>query len=146
MTGERWTRNSPPEPGDFRHWFGTIVHHADLDPNGHANNTVFSVWFDDGRYQLIVDRLHPVMRPGRYLALATSRIEFWSEVRFGDTPRIGTQLDRIGTSSFAMRQAIFVGERVAAVSETVTVMADGTTRRAATLDPAELRALEELGD
>ncbi|GJD49740.1 hypothetical protein OPKNFCMD_2473 [Methylobacterium crusticola] len=128
----------------FPHWRPAIVRHADLDPNGHVTNSVYTAWLDDGRYALLTQALRPLIAPGDVLALASVTVDFAQEVGFADAPEIGTAVLRLGTSAIVMGQGVFVGAACAATAHSVTVVMDGRTRRARPLRPGERDALEGL--
>ena len=132
--------SSMPLP-DYPMWQGAIVRHADLDPNDHVTNSVICSWFDDGRYVLLRRHLRPVVEASDYFALVMLEMHFLQEVRMFDEPRVGTAITRIGRSSIAMQQHLFVGERIAATATSVTVLGDGVARRARPLSEAHRQAL-----
>jgi acyl-CoA thioester hydrolase len=129
------------EVGFFPSWQDAVVRHADLGPNHHVTNSVICSWFDDGRYALLVRVLRPLLDPADVLALANVAIDFHAEIRFGEVPRIGTAILRLGGSSIAIGQGIFVGDRCAATATSVTVVAGGPERRARALTENERAAL-----
>lgn len=122
-------------------WQDAIVRHADLDPNNHVTNSVICSWFDDGRYMLLLDRIRPLMEASDFLALGTVTIDFHREVRLRHRPRIGTAILGIGRSSVTMGQAIFCGDECAATATSVTIVADGTTRRSKEMSKSQRESL-----
>lgn len=127
--------------GFFAHWQPAIVRHCDLDPNGHVTNSVFGVWFDDGRYALLRRHVRPLVPPCDVFALVSVTIDFSREIAFGETPRVGTAVLELGRSSFVMGQGLFVGDVCAASARSVTVLMDGTSRRPRALTVAEREIL-----
>ena len=122
-------------------WHEVTVRHADLDPNDHVTNSVICAWFDDGRYILLRQKLRPLVEATDYFALVKLEMNFRKEVRMFDTPRVGTAITRIGTSSMAMRQHLIVGGEIAATADSVTVLADGHSRSAKPLTTDHQEAL-----
>lgn len=115
---------------DYPFWHEVTVRHADLDPNDHVTNSVICAWFDDGRYILLRQKLRPLVEATDYFALVKLEMNFRKEVRMFDTPRVGTAITRIGTSSMAMRQHLLVGGVIAVTAASVTVLGDGHSRSA----------------
>ena len=125
----------------FALWHPVVVRHADLDPNGHVTNSVYAAWFDDGRFAHLRAVLRPLMAPGDVLALASLTIDFLAEVGFDERPEIATRVLSLGRSSMTIGQALFAGDTLRAVAHSVTVVADGTTRRAKPLGEAQRAVL-----
>lgn len=135
------TKHPDPTALTYPAWHETVVRHADLDPNDHVTNSVICSWFDDGRYILLRQHLRPLVEPDDYFALAHLEMNFSREVRMFEAPRIGTGLVRLGRSSIAMRQHLLVDGEVAAIANSVTVLADGRLRRAKALSDTQRQAL-----
>ena len=129
------------EAADFAFWHETVIRHSDLDPNDHVTNSVICAWFDDGRYILLRKNLRPLVEATDYFALVRLEMNFRKEIRMFDTPRIGTAITRIGKSSLAMHQHLIIGGEIAAMAESVTVLADGHSRSAKALTAAHHDAL-----
>jgi acyl-CoA thioester hydrolase len=115
---------------DYPFWHEVAVRHSDLDPNDHVTNSVICAWFDDGRYILLRQKLRPLVEATDYFALVKLEMNFSKEVRMFHTPRVGTAITRIGTSSMAMRQHLLVDGVIAATATSVTVLGDGHSRSA----------------
>lgn len=122
-------------------WRRDILRYADLDPNGHLNNTAFAVLFESGRVALIDAELRPTLPPDAFFVIVKLTIEFNAELFFPGEVRSATWVERVGTSSFVTRQAILSAEGPAAAAETVGVMLDRTTRRPMPLPEATRAAL-----
>jgi acyl-CoA thioester hydrolase len=66
---------------------------------------------------------------GPVIVLVDLRIQFLAEVRPGSEVRVGTRVQRIGSSSVTIGQAVFADGECAAVGEAVEVLIDAQTRR-----------------
>jgi len=88
---------------------------SETDANGHINNTVPAVWFEEGRATLIreVARIRPS------IIIARFAIDFIREIHFGEPVTIRSGIARIGEKSFAQRQEAWQGGRLCARAETV---------------------------
>nr|WP_255699790.1 thioesterase family protein [Jiella avicenniae] len=113
------------------------MRYGDTDRLGHVNNAVFSTFFETGRVELLhVGEAPPP--PGTAFVLARITIDFRREVNWPGEVVIGTGVERIGTSSIRLRQALFQNERLCASAETVIVLMDEATRKSTPL-PQETR-------
>lgn len=131
-----------PEPWVFPEWHEITIRHSDLDPNDHVTNSVVCAWFDDGRYFLLRRELRPLVKSTDFFALAKIEMNFKKEIRFNDRPRVGTGITHIGCSSIAMLQYLMIGDQLAATATSVTVLADGNSRRAVSLSPRQREAMD----
>lgn len=127
--------------GFYNWWYDAIVRHADLDPNNHVTNSVICSWFDDGRYTFLVNNLRPLMPVTDFLALGTVTIDFHQEVKLFHRPQIGTAILKLGRSSIVMGQAIFCDGQCVATATSVTIIADGDTRRSKEMTGPQREAL-----
>ena len=121
-----------------------VIRFADLDPQGHVNNTVFATYFETGRVTLLrgpKDLLNP---PGATSVLARLDINFVKELHWPGTVEIGTGTVEIGRSSYTFLQAIFHEGACAATGRATMVMIDAATRRARPLPEKVVARLEAL--
>ena len=96
------------------------VRFADTDALGHVNNSAFAHYAEHARIEFFQ---HLGGRVGG-LILARLAIDFRRQVHFGTTVMVETGVERVGTSSIALRQGIYaVGDtaEVAAEVESVVV-------------------------
>lgn len=113
------------------------LRYGDTDRLGHVNNAVFSTFFETGRVELLhVGEAPPP--PGTAFVLARITIDFRREVNWPGEVVIGTGVERIGTSSILLRQALFQNGQLCASAETVIVLMDEATRKSTPL-PEEMR-------
>lgn len=125
----------------YRHWTPVALRFRDLDLLGHVNNVALAGWLEDGRVamELPIQPLTAQYR-GPVIVLADLHIQYREEVRFGAEVRVGTRVQRIGTSSVVIGQAVFADGHCAAVSEAVEVLI-GPESRAPEPWPASFRSL-----
>ena len=123
-------------------WTEDVLRYCDMDPNGHINNSTFSVLCESGRVSLFRSRINPSLPKSRYFVLARLVIEFRSELHYPGSVRTGTWLTKVGRTSLGIGQIIMFGETIAATAETVCVSMDRETRRPAPF-PQETRRITE---
>lgn len=127
----------------YASWYTETIRYADTDRQGHVNNAVFSTLLESGRVSIIYSRERPLLEPGTAFVIARLVLDFKAELSWPGTAQIGTRVERIGTSSVTLRQAIFQGATCVAEAETVIVVMDEATRRARPLgDPGRARLAE----
>ena len=131
------------DPARFKHWTSVTLRFRDLDLLGHVNNVSLAGWLEDGRVglELPVQPLTPAF-DGPVIVLVDLHIQYLEEVRWGAEIRVGTRVQRIGTSSAVIGQAIFADGRCAATAEAVEVLIGSTSRKPEPW-PAEFRTLFE---
>ena len=103
---------------------------ADVDHQGHVNNAVHPVLYTNGRYDFIQRHLRANVAAGDLFALVKITIEYLGEMHFPGEVEVGTLVRRVGRSSITFGQGMFNDGRCVAVSESVMVLLDATTRRA----------------
>ena len=131
------------EPTAFGHWTPVTLRFRDLDLLGHVNNVNLAGWLEDGRValELPVQPLS-VAYVGPVIVLVDLHVQYIEEIRPGSEIRVGTRVQRIGTSSVTLGQAVFADGRAAAIAEAVEVLIDHESRRPMSWPPA-FRALFE---
>ncbi len=131
------------DPAGFSHWTPVILRFRDLDLLGHVNNVNLAGWLEDGRVALELP-VQPVTADyvGPVIVLVDLHIQYLDEIRMGSEIRIGTRVERIGTSSVTVGQAVFADGACAAVAQAVEVLIDHETRKPMAWPPA-FRALFE---
>ena len=137
-------RTSAGAPGASR--VGVESRSYELDPYGHVNNSVFVNWLEHGRLCWLRDRgMTYSSIPeefGVHIVVVSLRLEYRAEVGLGDRLAVGSDVVRLGNSSFTFSQRIeFEDGRVAAEGEVVMV---ATRDGRSTPIPPDLRA--RLGD
>jgi acyl-CoA thioester hydrolase len=121
-----------------------LIRFADLDPQGHVNNTVFATFFETGRVMLLRDPKNLLNPPGATSVLARLDINFLKELHWPGEVEIGTGTVEIGRSSYTFLQAIFSNGQCAATGRATMVMIDAATRKARPLPGEVVERLEAL--
>lgn len=135
-------RKPIPKLTDYPHRVRDIIRFADLDPQGHVNNAVFSTYFESGRVAMFRNPDLGIGIENATYVLVRQEIDFLSELHWPGDVEIGTALAEFGRSSFVVVQTIFHGEVCAAAGRATLVMLDTVTRRARPLTPEAMAKLE----
>lgn len=128
----------------FPVWTTVGLRYADTDRQGHVNNAVFATFCEAGRVDLFYERGPALAPPGTEFVIARLELDFRAELRWPGAVEIGTVVLSLGRSSFRLGQGIFNGAACAATAETVLVLMDSATRRAAPLPDALRARLREV--
>jgi len=120
-----------------------IIRFADLDPQGHVNNAVFSTYFESGRVAMFRDPDLSIGVPDATFVLVRQEIDFLRELRWPGNVEVGTALAELGRSSFTVAQAIFHGDMCAAAGRATLVMLDTVSRRPRPLTQGAIARLEQ---
>lgn len=113
----------------------------------HVNNAVYATYLEECRDELVERTLREAGDTWDFV-LARVAIDFRRELRLEDEMVVvSCRLDRIGTSSLVLQEAIRTrgGER-AAEAEAVLVARDRESGRSRPLTDAERAAFERVGD
>jgi acyl-CoA thioester hydrolase len=131
------------DPAGFSHWTPVVLRFRDLDLLGHVNNVNLAGWLEDGRVALELP-VQPVTAEyvGPVIVLVDLHVQYLAEIRMGAEIRVGTRVERIGTSSVTVGQAVFADGGCAAIAQAVEVLIDHETRKPMAWPPA-FRALFE---
>lgn len=97
------------------------LRYADTDRQGHVNNALFSTFLETGRVEFLYDPAHPMADDGASFVIAGLDMAFRDELRWPGRVEIGTAVERVGTSSITLRQALFQDERCCATARTAIV-------------------------
>jgi acyl-CoA thioester hydrolase len=134
-------RRPLPKLADFPHRATDLVRFADLDPQGHVNNAVFSTYFETGRVAMFRQPDLGIGTPGKTFVLVRQEIDFQQELHWPATVDIGTAIAGFGRSSFTVTQVVFRGDVCAATGRATLVFLDMTTRRPEPLPDAQIARL-----
>ncbi|MEL6947964.1 MAG: thioesterase family protein [Pseudomonadota bacterium] len=130
--------------GDYRFWAPVLIRYSDQDPMGHVNNVAIAAYFESGRMGLLEDIFRQTGLPNQGMVLARLTIDYLQEITMdyaGEKLEVGGRLARIGGRSMTTHYALFKGETCCAVSESVNVFFDPTTRRSCEPGPQFLDAM-----
>jgi len=112
------------------------VRYADTDRQGHVNNAVFSQFFETGRVEMLLHPSRALTASDASFVIASSKIDYLSEIIWPGTVEIGTFVRRVGTSSVHLAQALYQFGEIVALSETVIVQVNNATSRSMPLTEA----------
>ena len=135
-------RKPAPQLADFPHRVRDVIRFADLDPQGHVNNAVFSTYFESGRVAMFRNPDLGIGIANATFVLVRQEIDFLRELHWPGEVEIGTALAELGRSSFTVVQTIFNGDVCAAAGRATLVMMDTLSRRARPLTPEAKAKLE----
>jgi acyl-CoA thioester hydrolase len=140
---DRPAKAPPPRLEDFPHRVSDLVRYADLDPQGHVNNAIFSTYFETGRVAMFRKPDLSIGFPGATFILVRVEVDFLKELRWPRTVEIGSAITRFGRSSFDVNQGIFDGDACAALGRATMVCIDTKTRRPRPLPEEIVASLSE---
>jgi len=102
---------------------------CDTDAMGHINNTVYPVWFLEGR-ESILRIFNPSLSTEEVsLVLAKLEIEYIGEIFFGKSVEIRTFVLRVGTSSILVGQEAWQSGELRATATATMVNFDKHMRK-----------------
>lgn len=108
---------------DFRHRTTLEVRFRDIDAFGHVNNAVFFSYVEQARIRYLLDVLDSETTFDRMpLILARVELDYRSPIFYGDTVTVGTRIERIGRTSFAMSHRMTAGHDDRLVGEVQSVL------------------------
>lgn len=117
---------------------------ADTDLNGHVSNAAFATCCQNARLEVLCDRSRVPVPSDAHFVLARFELEFLAEMHWPGIVDVGTRVCRVGRSSAAMTQSLFVGSRCVANAVSTVVLIDRSTRRATPLPHETAVALRAL--
>jgi len=120
------------------------VRYADTDRQGHVNNAVFATFLETARVETFYDPARPLADPSAEFVIAALHLNYHGEIRWPGSVTIGTAVEKIGTSSVTLAQAIFQDDRRVAEAEAIVVHIDTMTRKPRPLGETARSALDAL--
>jgi len=112
------------DPAAYRHWVDDVIRFSDQDPGGHVNNTAYAAYVEHGRVTTMRAAGFERLAGSRFV-LAHLEIDYLAEAHFPGALRIGTRVERIGTSSVTFGHAVFQAGRCLARAKSVLVHMSG---------------------
>jgi acyl-CoA thioester hydrolase len=87
---------------NYPYYHPITVRFADLDPQGHVNNSVYLTYLESARLGFYeqVGIWHPNRTMQTGMVVAHTSIDFIAPILFGQSVRVGLRLEKIGTKSF----------------------------------------------
>jgi len=116
---------------------------SDTDRQGHVNNVAFGFFLEAGRAEILFERTE-LLDPGCFFVIVSTTIEFLGELHYPGHVTIATAIERVGNSSFAVRQGLFQDGRCAALSNSVMAQVNIEKRVAQTISPQARKMFESL--
>ncbi len=115
----------------------------ETDAIGHINNTVIPMWFEKARMPLF-KYFTPDLDPGKWnLILVRIEVDYIAQIGYEDQVTIKTGMQRIGTSSFVVRQEAFQKQTLCAHGQTTLVHFDYQQNKSMPLPTATRKNLEQ---
>jgi len=124
-----------PDLADFPYRLSDNVRFADLDPNNHVNNAVYSSYFESGRVSLVKDKANGLMPPGLSWVLVRLDIHFRSELHWPGKIELGLGVVRLGRTSTHFDQVVFSEGICVASARSITVLVNEQSRKPTPLTP-----------
>jgi acyl-CoA thioester hydrolase len=131
------TRAPAPLLDDYPFRLSDNVRFADLDPNQHVNNAVYSSYFETSRVMLTKDQTYGLTPDGLTWVLARLDIHFRAELHWPGTIELGTGIAKVGRTSLTFAQVVFSEGKCIASAHSTTVMV-GLANRQPTVIPPEV--------
>ena len=108
---------------DFRHRTTLEVRFRDIDAFGHVNNAVFFSYVEQARIRYLLDIVDSETTFDRMpLILARVELDYRSPIFYGESVTVGTRVDRVGRTSFAMTHRMTAGDDDRLVGEVQSVL------------------------
>ncbi len=127
-------RQKVPPLSEFPFQSQQQLRFSDTDAVGHVNNAIFATLFEAGRVDVLFGPKHPKLSPDTQFVIAKLSIDFLGELNWPGNVNIGSQVSRVGNSSFDLFQAMFDGPKCVATCHSVIVIMDETTRKSSPLN------------
>ncbi len=115
---------------------------SDTDRQGHVNNVAFSFFYEAGRAGIIMLDTGELLDPGCFFVIVTTTIDFTGELHYPGVIDVASGIERIGSSSFMVRQALFQNGRCASISNSTMVQVNIATK---TAQPLSQKARQHFG-
>lgn len=125
-----------PKLEDFPVRCFDTVRFGDTDKIGHVNNAVFSTFLETGRTAMLLGPHEPAAPQGFSFVIVRLELDFRAEILWPGQVDIGTRVSSLGRSSVGITQGLFQNGQCVATAETVLVLFDPVSRRAAELPPS----------
>ena len=103
----------------------------------------FTFFLEAGRAEILFERTE-LVDPGCFFVIVTTTIEYVGELHYPGQITVATGVERVGNSSFAVRQALFQDGRCAALSSSVLAQVNIEKRLAQPLSAKARQMFESL--
>lgn len=122
-----------------------VVRSTEIDVNGHVNNAKYVEYLEWGRedwYERIGMPYETLYALGAVTVAVNINLNFRRECRQGESLVISTRPERLGRTSFVLRQEIHAGEAIAADALVTIVTIDPQTRKSRPVPEEMARVFE----
>jgi acyl-CoA thioester hydrolase len=119
---------------DFRFQTAVVLRNADTDQFRHVNHAAMITYFEEGRIGIFNAPEIVSLLETQDLVVARINFSFHREVRYPGQVVVASSIDRVGSSSMTVRQALFQGGDCVASGEAICVVIDREARRPAAMD------------
>lgn len=130
------------DPASYRFWVTEHIRFADLDLLGHVNNVAFTIYAESCRAAFMHQTGFWIPSAPRQNVIVRLELDYRRELHYPGELRVGLRVQKIGTSSFTLSQALFSGEHCVATAVVVIVRMDAKTRKAIPLNDEERASLQ----
>jgi len=115
----------PTGRSDYPYWITQQIRFADLDRLGHVNNNALSVYCESSRVEMLESVLPgSTFGRGPTWTIVRHLMEFRAQAHYPGTIEVGGRFDRIGRSSLALSQVLYLGESLVVTAESICVLTD----------------------
>lgn len=102
---------------------------SDTDRQGHVNNVSFSFFYEAGRAAIVLAD-ETLLEPDCFFVIVTTTIDFLGELNYPGVITVANGIERIGSSSLTVRQALFQDGRCASLSSSTMAQVNIAQKRA----------------
>lgn len=120
------------------------LRYSDTDKQGHVNNAVYATFFETGRVEFIRRAEDASADDNGEFVIAQLTVRFLQETHWPGTVEVGSRVQKIGTSSLVVEQALFNEGRLCATAESVIVQINTATRKSQPFDTGMREFYETL--
>lgn len=119
------------------------IRFSDTDLHGHVNNVAFSCFYEAGRAAIVLENEN-LLLPGCIFVIVTTTIDFVGEIDYPGTVTVANGIERIGSSSITVRQALFQDGRCASISSSTMAQVNMTAKSSQPLSEETKGFLSQL--
>ncbi|KUR73261.1 thioesterase family protein [Novosphingobium sp. Fuku2-ISO-50] len=102
---------------------------SDTDRQGHVNNVSFSFFLEAGRAAIVLAD-ETLLEPDCFFVIVTTSIDFLGELNYPGVITVANGIERIGSSSLTVRQALFQHGKCASLSVSTMAQVNILQKRA----------------
>lgn len=129
------------DEASFTYWCEDKIRFADLDSYDHLNNVAYATFAESGRVDFLTDIIDGSLDgQDEGWVIAKITINFLASAYYPGRVKIGNVVRRIGNSSFALDQGLFVNRKCFGTCKSVLVWADSKNEVSRPM-PEEVKAV-----